>query len=78
MTTSWCLATHGRLADAAQTHASGTLLAIAALIVGLAAMIVAAQGKKLAWQPGDNTLAIAGIGLALLVIGEWIVRLVVR
>lgn len=78
MTTSWSLATHGRLADAARTHASGTLLALVALVVGLVCVIVAVQGKQLAWQPGETALAIGGVALALLVVGEWIVRLTVQ
>jgi hypothetical protein len=75
MTTSWALATHGRLVDAVRTHATGTLLAFAALVVGLASTIVAARGRRLAWQ-GDETIA-AGLAVALagLVLCEWIVRL---
>jgi hypothetical protein len=78
MTTSWSLVTHGRFADAARTHASGTLLALVALVVGLAAVIVAVAGKRFSWQPGETTLAIGGIALTLLVIAEWIVRLSAR
>jgi len=78
MTTSWSLVTHGRLADAARTHASGTLLALVALVVGLIAVIVAVQGKRLAWQPGETTLALGGVALALLVVAEWIFRLAAR
>jgi hypothetical protein len=75
MTTSWALATHGRLAAAFGTHATGTLLAAAALVGGLAATIVAARGKRLAWQPGETAAAAAALALAALVLCEWIVRL---
>jgi hypothetical protein len=78
MTTSWSLATHGQIVDAARTHASGTLLALVALVVGLTAVIVALQGKRLAWQPGETALAIGGVALALLVVAEWIFRLAAR
>jgi hypothetical protein len=78
MTTSWSLAMHGRLADAARTHATGTLLALIALVAGLTAVTVAVQGKRFAWQPGETALAIGGVALAVLVIAEWVVRLAAR
>jgi hypothetical protein len=78
MTTSWSLATHGRFADAVRTHASGALLALTALVAGLAAVIVAVQGRRPAWQPRETTLAIGGVALVLLVVAEWIVRLAAR
>ena len=75
MTTSWALATHGRLADAVRTHATGTLLAFAALVVGLASTVVAARGRRLAWQGDDTIAAVLAVALVGLVLCEWIVRL---
>jgi uncharacterized membrane protein len=75
MTTSWALAADGRFVEAVRAHATGTLLALAALVVGLAATIAAARGRRPAWQAGEATLAAAAVTLAGLVIGEWIVRL---
>jgi Protein of unknown function (DUF2752) len=75
MTTSWALATRGHLADALRTHVAGTLLAVTALVVGLGATITAARGRRLAWQPGDTTLAVLGVVLVGLILVEWIFRL---
>lgn len=78
MTTSWALVTKGRFQEALATHVSGTLLALLALVVGMGATIVAAQGKQLSWQPPRGVLAVFAVGLALLVLSEWIVRLGLR
>ncbi len=75
MTTSWSLVTKGRIVEAVRTHATGTLLAVVALTVGLAALIVAVWGRRLSWQPGETTLAGLAVVLAVTVVGEWIVRL---
>jgi hypothetical protein len=75
MTTSWALATRGRLVDAARAHVTGTLLAGAALAVAVGAALVAARGKRLAWPPGETTVAAAAVTLVGLVLCEWIVRL---
>ena len=75
MTTSWALATKGRLTDALRTHVCGTLLAFGALVVGLGATITAARGRRLAWQPADTIVAGLAVVLAGLVICEWMIRL---
>lgn len=75
MTTSWALATHGRFVDAVRTHATGTLLAFTALVGGLASTIVAARGRRLAWQGGETIAAALAVALVGLVLCEWIVRL---
>lgn len=75
MTTSWALATHGRVWEALETHATGTLLAIAALVVGLAATLVAVGGRRLSWQPNENVLAGLAVIVAVLVLVEWTLRL---
>lgn len=78
MTTSWCLATHGRLVDAVRTHATGTLLALAALVAGLVCVIVAARGKRLTWQPGETAIAAVSMAFVGIVICEWIVRMLAQ
>jgi len=75
MTTSWALTTRGHLADAMRTHVSGTLLAFAALVVGLGATVTAVWGKRLAWQPAESTVAILAVVMVGLVLCEWIFRL---
>lgn len=75
MTTSWALATHGRVWEAFEAHATGTLLAIAALVVGLAATLVALGGRRLSWQPNENVLAGLALIVAVLVLIEWTLRL---
>lgn len=75
MTTSWALATQGRLADALRTHVAGTLLALGALMVGLGATITAARGRRLAWQPTETTAAGLAIVLVGLILFEWVLRL---
>jgi hypothetical protein len=75
MTTAWSLVMHGRFADAARAHASGTLLAIAALVAGLAALGVAARRRRPAWVPGERAVAGAAVALATLVLVEWMIRL---
>ena len=75
MTTAWAHATQGRLGDALRAHAAGTLLAVVALVAGVGALIVATRGKRLAWQPGETTLAGVAVVLTGLILCEWIVRL---
>jgi hypothetical protein len=78
MTTSWALATKGHFREAFATHVSGTLLALLAFAAGIGATIVAVQGKRLSWQPRSSVLAVGAVGLALLMLGEWIMRLAMR
>ena len=75
MTTSWAHFAHGRPVDAVKTHASGTLLAVVALTVGLGALVVAASGRRLAWQPSQTTLAAMVAAMAGMILLEWVVRL---
>jgi hypothetical protein len=74
MTTSWSLATHGHLAEAARIHATGTLLAGVALVVGLAAVTIAVRGRRPAWAGGDWLAALSALGLAAAVLCEWVWR----
>ncbi len=75
MTTSWALATHGRLAEALRVHASGTLLAAASAVASVGAMIVAARGRWFAWHASDTAMTVVGLVAIALVIAEWMLRL---
>ena len=75
MTTSWALATHGRPLEALQAHVTGTLLAVVALVVGMASAIVAASGRRLGWQPHQTVIASLAALLAAGVLIEWTLRL---
>lgn len=75
MTTSWALATHGRLADALRTHIAGTVLAALALATSAGTLVVAVRGKRLSWQPGETVIVCLVAGMAGLVLVEWVVRL---
>jgi hypothetical protein len=66
------------MAEALQAHASGTLLAGVALVVALGALIVAARGNRLSWQPGQRAIAAAAVALAGMVLFEWAFRLYAR
>jgi uncharacterized protein DUF2752 len=75
MTTSWAFVTHGRLADALRAHASGTLLAAAAMATSAVALGVAVRGRRLAWQPGETVIVgLVGCMVGLVLI-EWTFRL---
>jgi hypothetical protein len=76
MTTAWAHFARGQWFAAVQTHVSGTLLAALALVIAAGAVIVAASGRRLSWQPSEWTLAAALAALAGMVVVEWIVRLV--
>jgi hypothetical protein len=75
MTTAWASVTHGRFVDALRAHASGTLLAGVALAAAAWALIVAVRGKRLAWQPGETTIAGLAVALTVLILCEWTFRL---
>ncbi len=75
MTTSWAYATHGQLAAALRTHASGTLLALAAAIGAVVSLWAAARGAWPLGQLGETGIVVIVALTAALVLGEWIVRL---
>ena len=75
MTTSWALATRGRIVEAVRTHVTGTLLAVGSLVVGLGAVVVAASGRMLSWLPSQLMVAWMAAAVAGLILVEWILRL---
>ncbi|MBI3838884.1 MAG: DUF2752 domain-containing protein [Planctomycetia bacterium] len=78
MTTAWANFVQGRPIAALRAHAAGTLLAVVAVVASIAALVMAARGKKLAWQPGET--ATAGLAMALvgLILLEWTFRLLTQ
>jgi hypothetical protein len=75
MTTSWALATQGRLAEAVRVHTVGTALAALALGASVTLLAVAARGRWITRRINDSAvaaIALAGVGVVLL---EWLVRL---
>lgn len=75
MTTSWSYATRGQMAAALRTHVGGTLLAVAAALIGVAALVVAASGKWLLRLPGETAIIVVIVLAVAAMLGEWIVRL---
>ena len=75
MTTSWCHLMHGHGIAAMRTHASGTLLGLAAMVACVWTMAFAATGKTYIVPPRERTLFWVAGGFGLLVLVEWLVRL---
>jgi hypothetical protein len=75
MTTSWAHFTQGRISDALGASTTGTLLAGIALVVGVTASVVAARGRRVAWQPRETHVAVAALALAGVILFEWAIRL---
>ena len=77
MTTSWSHLTHGRVAEALQTSASGSLLACLALIGGGDLWVSALRGRWLARWKNENTGAVLAATFGALLLIEWLIRLAV-
>jgi hypothetical protein len=75
MTTAWAHVAHGQWRAAARTHVTGTLLAIVAAPIALAALVAAIGGREFSWVPGEVMMASATVVLAGAVLLEWLVRL---
>ncbi len=75
MTTAWANVARGRLVDAVRTHATGTVLAVLALVVSIGALTMAVRGQRLAWQPGETVLAGLALAMTGLILCEWTIRL---
>ena len=75
MTTAWTHFAQGRPVEALRTHAAGTLLAVAALVAAGLALVMAVLGRRLAWQPGETTIAGLAVVMVALILCEWTWRL---
>ncbi len=78
MTTAWANVTHGRIVDAVRANGVGTLLVAVALATVAVSLNIAVRGRRLAWQPGESTIAGLAVGLVTLMLLEWAVRLLAR
>jgi hypothetical protein len=75
MTTAWAHVAHGQWSAAVRTHVSGTVLAILAAPIALAALVAAVGGRESSWVPDEVMLAGVAVALAGAVVSEWLVRL---
>ena len=75
MTTAWCYLMHGNISSAMSTHATGTLLAVAAFSLCVATLVFAACGKTFIVPPPERAIFLSALAFLVLVIVEWIVRL---
>jgi hypothetical protein len=71
MTTAWAHFIQGHPLWALQTHVGGTLLAGLALVGSLAALGMAARGRRFAWQPSERQAVSLAIVVVALVLVEW-------
>lgn len=74
MTTSWALATQGRLGAALATNSAGVVLAAIALVGGAASIVFAIRG---AWPSrlSAPTMLAAMLTLIAIVVTDWMIRL---
>jgi hypothetical protein len=77
MTTSWSHLTHGRVAEALEASASGSLLACLALVGGGDLWVSAVRGRWVARWKKENTGAVLAATFGALLLVEWIIRLAV-
>jgi len=75
MTTAWSHLAHGQPIAALRTHATGTLLAVAASLIGAGCVALATLGKRPAWWPPERAAAVAAVGMAAMVFVEWGLRI---
>lgn len=75
MTTSWAHTMRGQLPSALKSNTGGTLLAVLAVIAGPWGVISAIRGRWLWPPPGDLWVAALTIGILLVTLGDWGVRL---
>jgi hypothetical protein len=75
MTTAWVHLMHGRASDALRANAMGTLLAVLAIPAAAGALAFAVRGRPLSRRPSEWVVALTAVGLAVLIVIEWSVRL---
>jgi hypothetical protein len=74
MTTSWALATHGRLLAAAQANAGGLLLALVAATMGPWSLVAGLRGQWIGGPPSDRLLAGIAILVVVVTLVDWTAR----
>ncbi len=75
MTTSWAHTVRGQLPSALRSNIGGTLLAVLAVIAGPWGVISGIRGRWLWSPPSDLWVAALTIGVLLVTLGDWLVRL---
>jgi hypothetical protein len=75
MTTSWALATHGRLLAAAQANAGGLLLALIAVVMGPWSLVSGLRGYWIGGPPSDRLLAGSAILVVVVTLLDWAARI---
>ncbi|MDP6556058.1 MAG: DUF2752 domain-containing protein [Pirellulaceae bacterium] len=75
MTTSWSHTVRGQLPSALRSNTGGTLLAVLAVIAGPWGVISGIRGRWLWSPPSDLWVAALVIGILLVTLSDWAVRL---
>jgi len=75
MTTSWAHVVRGQLSSALNANTGGTLLAVLAVIAGPWGVVSGIRGRWLWPPPSDLWVAVLTIGILLVTLSDWAVRL---
>jgi hypothetical protein len=75
MTTSWAHTVRGQLPSALGANVGGTLLAMLAMIAGPWGVISGILGRWLWPPPSDLWVAALTVGIVLVTLGDWLLRL---
>ena len=78
MTTSWTHLTHGRPWSALQANAGGASLGLLAIVFGPWLFVSGCRGRWL-WRPvAERALVMGCVALLLVIVIDWVCRLLVR
>ena len=75
MTTSWAHTVRGQLPSALKANIGGTLLAMLAVLAGPWGVISGMRGRWLWSPPSELWVAALTVGILLVTLGDWAVRL---
>ena len=75
MTTAWSHLTHGNVYAAVQTHTSGTVLGILAVVLSAWSLTYAVFGGLRVRLPTERILLVMGITMLMFMLVEWLMRL---
>ncbi|OHB70079.1 MAG: hypothetical protein A2V70_16990 [Planctomycetes bacterium RBG_13_63_9] len=77
MTTSWAHLVRGQPVRAAECNAGGSLLGLLAVVSTPWLLISAARGRWLGWTPNSTVVAWVAVGVVLVTLIGWAIRLVI-
>lgn len=77
MTTAWARFVRGQLWQALQANVGGTVLAMAAVVAAPWSLVSAARGRWLFARPGEALIIWGGLGLIVVTLTDWAVRLLI-